>query len=70
MEAVDKQKGMNGNVKGGVQDTKKAVPQATSQTAEAQMPAGEGKTSLLKKWWFWAAIGAVVLIGALVFFLI
>lgn len=62
MEAVNKEKGMNGSVKEGMQ------PQP--QTTEAQRPVEGEKMSILKKWWFWAAIGAVIVLGILVFFLL
>jgi hypothetical protein len=63
MEAVNKQKGMNGNVKEGIQDPNKAI----SQIDGAQMPVEGEKMSFLKKWWFWAAIGAVIVLGILFF---
>ncbi len=62
MEAVNKQKGMDGNVKTNVQPSK--------PVAGAEMPIEGGKMPFLKKWWFWAAIGAVIVIGVLVFFLL
>ncbi len=62
MESINKEKGINGNLK---EDSK--MPQ---QPAGTQMPIEEGKMPFLKKWWFWAAIGAVVLVIALVFFLL
>lgn len=57
---MNKQKGMPGGLKDGVK-----MPQ---QTTETQIPVEENKMSILKKWWFWAIVGAVILIGVLFFF--
>lgn len=62
MEAMNKQKGVDGNLKSNVQ-----MPQ---QTAEVQVPTEEGKMPFWKKWWFWTLIGAVVVILILVFYLL
>ena len=71
METINKQKGVNGDLKTNVQPTTKAagVVQPITNVAEAQVPVEGDKMSLLKKWWFWATIGGAVLVIALIFYL-
>ncbi len=64
MEAISEQKNTNGKAQG--------IAKQTQPDGKTTLPIeGESseKMSFLKKWWFWAAIGTVIVIGALVFFL-
>ncbi|MEN7982418.1 MAG: hypothetical protein ABFQ65_03140 [Nanoarchaeota archaeon] len=62
MESASEQKNINGKPQGIAQPAK-AIENPMSENGESE------KMSFFKKWWFWAAIGAVVVIGLLVFFL-
>ncbi len=70
MEAVSKQKNMNGKTEGMVQ-TKSMGKADTKMTGNAQAGssvASEGmeEKSLFKKWWFWVAVSAGIIILAFV----
>lgn len=60
MEATNKQKGIDGSMNTKVQPQSGAMP-------EKKDPAEGDKMAIFKKWWFWAAVGGVVLLLVLVF---
>ena len=67
MESESVQKNMNGKSQG---MTKPVKSMDGSGQMDNSMPMEEGmeKMSLFKKWWFWAAVGGVIVVLALVLF--
>jgi len=64
MESESVQKNMNGKSQGMAQTSKVVEPQMPVEEESEKMP-------ILKKWWFWAAIGgAVIILGLILFFLL
>lgn len=71
MEAVSQQKNMNGKAEGMVQT--KSMDKADTKTmnnvqagSSAAMGEGMEKTFLFKKWWFWVAVAAGIIILAFI----
>lgn len=70
MEAVNKQKNMNGKAEGMVQQSK-STDKIQAMNKDASMNEEMGQESLFKKWWFWVAVaaGILIIIFAVWFFL-
>ena len=71
MEAANKQKNINGKTEGMVQTktmdkTQNKTMDKAQMVDSASMGEDMDKMSILKKWWFWVAVGAGVLILAFI----